>query len=204
MNLHDAIRLAVSAVVLSLFACSGDTEPARPSPAATVGTEMPPGTYGEQPVPSAPAQRTAHAELQSAPGVPIKGSAQFTSEPDGVRANVQIEQATPGKHGIHVHEKGDCSDIPGKSMGSHFAPGHKEHGLPGAAARHLGDLGNIEVGADGRGTLEIKVEGAMLDDGPHSYVGKALIVHEKEDDLSTQPSGNACARVACAVIVEAP
>ena len=72
-------------------------------------------------------QRCAQSEgrLQSAPGVVVEGEAEFTPTQNGVRATVQIENATPGMHGIHVHEKGDCSDIPGKSMGSHFAPDAK-------------------------------------------------------------------------------
>ena len=192
----DAHVLAAAAV---LIACSQDAEPARPSPAAAMGSEMPPGEFGAQPIPSAPAQRTARAELQTAPGVPLQGSAEFTSEPDGVRARVQIDKATPGKHGIHVHEKGDCSDIPGKSMGAHFAPGHKEHGLPHSPARHLGDLGNIEVGSDGKGQLEIKVATATLDDGPNSFAGKALVIHEKED-IGTGPSGESGSPIACGII----
>jgi Cu-Zn family superoxide dismutase len=149
-------------------------------------------------VPTTP-QRGAKTELERAPGVELQGGAEFSSEVDGVRAYVRIEKATPGKHGIHVHEKPDCSDIPNKSMGAHFAPDTKEHGLPQSPKRHLGDLGNIEVGPDGRGQLEIKVLTATLDDGPRSFADKALVIHEKED-VGTGPSGESGPPIACGVI----
>jgi Cu-Zn family superoxide dismutase len=193
-----ALVLAHALLAAWLLGCSQGAEPARPEPTAAMGSEMPPDTYGAQPVPSQPL-RGAKAELQTAEGIALTGSADFVAEPDGVRARVQIEKAAPGKHGIHVHEKGDCSDIPGKSMGSHFAPDHKEHGLPQSPTRHLGDLGNIEVAADGKGQLEIKVLTATLDDGPRSFAGKALVIHEKED-IGTGPSGESGTPIACGLI----
>jgi superoxide dismutase, Cu-Zn family len=110
-----------------------------------------------------------------------------------------VEDAQPGRRGVHVHERGDCSDIPGKSMGSHFAPQGHEHALPGTPQRHLGDLGNIEVTGDGNGILQIKIDNATLDDGPNSFVGKALVIHEKED-VGTGPSGDSGSPIACAII----
>lgn len=191
---------AVALAAVTLLACGGSGEPAEPEPAASMGSEVPPDEYGAQPSPAAPPeQRSAKAEFETAPGVELKGNAEFTSTAGGVLARVQIEDATPGKHGIHVHEKGDCSDIPGKSMGSHFAPDGHDHGLPGTPARHLGDLGNIEVSADGKGQLEIEAATATLDDGPRTFAGKALVIHEKED-VGTGPSGDSGTPIACAII----
>jgi Cu-Zn family superoxide dismutase len=143
--------------------------------------------------------RTASATLQAAPGVKLSGKGEFTSGPEGVRARVKIADARPGKHGIHVHEKGDCSDIPGKSMGPHFAPDAKQHGLLDSQVRHLGDLGNIEVAEDGSGDVDVLVPNATLDSGASSYVDKALVIHEKED-VGTGDSGESGTPIACAVI----
>lgn len=170
-------------VVMSTLGCSKTDEPAGAS--ATSGSES--------------STRSASAKLQPAPGVALSGQAEFTYGPEGVRARVKIQDATPGKHGIHVHQKGDCSDIPGKSMGDHFAPGAKEHGLLESPVRHLGDLGNIEVSADGAGAIDVLVPNATLGEGTHSYLGKALVIHEKED-VGTGPSGESGTPIACGVI----
>jgi Cu-Zn family superoxide dismutase len=169
---------------MSAIGCSKGEE--HPAGASSSGSEM-------------SGAKSASATLQAAPGVTLSGKAEFNAGPEGVRARVKLADATPGKHGIHVHQKGDCSDIPGKSMGEHFAPDHKEHGLLDAPARHLGDLGNIEVAADGTGAVDVLVPTATLDDGTHSYVGKALVIHEKED-VGTGPSGDSGTPIACAVI----
>jgi Cu-Zn family superoxide dismutase len=142
----------------------------------------------------------AEAKFEDAPNVDLEGEAEFQPVPDGVRALVKIENATPGEHGIHVHENGDCSDIPGKSMGQHFAPDENPHGLPEASVHHLGDMGNIEVGPDGKGKLDFVIKDATLTKGsPNSLLGKALVVHEKQD-IGTQPSGDSGTPIACAVI----
>jgi Cu-Zn family superoxide dismutase len=170
---------------MSAVGCSKGDEPAGASSSA--GSE------------TAAQARSASATLQAAPGVTLGGKAELTSGPEGVRARVKLQDATPGKHGIHVHQKGDCSDIPGKSMGEHFAPDAKEHGLLDSPVRHLGDLGNIEVAADGTGAVDVLVPSATLDEGTHSYLGKALVIHEKED-VGTGPSGDSGTPIACAVI----
>ena len=111
-----------------------------------------------------------------------------------------LEGIEPGDHGAHVHEKGDCSAADGASAGGHFNPQTKDHGLPGAEKRHLGDLGNITIGKDGKGTLDITAPGANLKaSDPASFVGRSIIVHAKKDD-GGQPTGNAGDRVGCGVI----
>jgi Cu-Zn family superoxide dismutase len=111
-----------------------------------------------------------------------------------------VEGISPGEHGAHVHEKGDCSAPDGASAGGHFNPAANPHALPSTVPRHLGDLGNITVGADGKGTLEIVAGGANLKAGdPNSFAGRAIIIHEKQDD-GGQPTGNAGGRIGCAEI----
>src|SRR5690606_33627677 len=102
-----------------------------------------------------------------------------------------------------VHENGSCEPgedgTPGGAAGDHFAPLGNPHGAPGDSARHVGDLGNVEAGADGRaqGTF---VDPVVTLDGAHAIVGKAVVVHSGEDDLTSQPSGDSGDRVGCGVI----
>ena len=85
------------------------------------------------------------------------------------------------------------------SAGGHFDPEHQPHGGPHSAKRHVGDLGNVT--ANGRGVAEIKITDSVVQlHGPHSIIGRSLIVHAKADDLKSQPAGNAGDRIACAVI----
>jgi len=96
-----------------------------------------------------------------------------------------------------VHENPDCSAPDAKSAGSHYNPDSHPHGLPTASEHHIGDLGNIEVGADGKGKLQITMPGANLKAGdPHSFLGRSVIIHEKIDD-GGQPVGNAGGRIGC-------
>ena len=131
----------------------------------------------------------------------FSGWASFTEQPaGGVKVMVHVEKAPPGTHGLHIHEKGDCSDPEGKSAGGHFNPGAMDHAGPMDEKHHAGDLGNIEVKADGTGDLKIASKMLTVKEGPNSVVGRAVIFHEKADDLKTQPTGNAGGRLACGVI----
>jgi superoxide dismutase, Cu-Zn family len=147
----------------------------------------------------APAQ--AKAQIESRSGSKVTGMATFTELPGGgVKVVVHIEQAPPGMHGLHIHEKGDCSDPEAKSAGGHFNPTSMAHAGPMDPEHHAGDLGNIEIQADGTGHLEITSKMLTVRPGPNSVVGKAVIFHEKPDDLKTQPTGNAGGRLGCGVI----
>lgn len=144
----------------------------------------------------------AEAQLTAAEGAEVAGKATFVEEPDGVRVVLELDEAPSGKKGVHVHLRGDCSDITGESMGPHFAPDSEQHALPTEGSdRHLGDLGNIEV-QDGKGRLEIKIPEATLGaDDATTFLGRALVVHSGEDTGSTQqPSGGSGTPMACGVI----
>lgn len=127
------------------------------------------------------------------------GIVTFTAVEHGVRVAGEFSGLTPGKHGFHVHEFGDCSAPDAASAGGHYNPTGMPHSMPASADRHVGDMGNIEAGEDGRGRIDYVDEMLSLN-GEHSIIGRGLIVHEKEDDLTTQPTGAAGARVACGVI----
>src|SRR5690606_27554788 len=125
--------------------------------------------------------REAEADIEPAKGMKLKGEVDLEETSDGVEIEVEIKDASPGMHGFHIHEKGDCSDLPGESMGAHFNPDGKAHMLPHEGdARHLGDLGNIEVGDDGKGEAKFTVKGANLQEGhSHSLLGRSFVVHER-------------------------
>src|SRR6185436_18273527 len=130
----------------------------------------------------------------------VTGKVTFTQTADGIEVVAELTGLAPGKHGFHVHEFGDCSMADGKCAGGHFNPEGMPHAGPDDAKRHVGDLGNLE--ADGQGHATYKRTDSMIKlSGPHSVIGRALIVHAKPDDFKTQqPPGNAGDRIGCGVI----
>ncbi|MDQ6808470.1 MAG: superoxide dismutase family protein [Verrucomicrobiota bacterium] len=141
----------------------------------------------------------AIAVLQPTTGSTVAGTVTFTTVGDAVKVVADITGLKPGKHGFHVHEFGDCSDPKAASAGGHFNPTNHQHGAPDATDRHAGDLGNIDADASGKAHVEISDKMLKLN-GTDSIVGHAVIVHEKADDLKTQPTGDAGGRLACGVI----
>jgi Cu-Zn family superoxide dismutase len=141
----------------------------------------------------------AIAVLHAAGGSNVAGTVTFTAAGNEVKVVADITGLTPGKHGFHIHEFGDCSAPDAMSAGGHFNPTNHHHGAPDATDRHAGDLGNIEADASGKAHLELS-DPVMKLNGSDSIVGHGVIVHEKADDLKTQPTGDAGGRVACGVI----
>jgi Cu-Zn family superoxide dismutase len=141
------------------------------------------------------------AVLSPASGSNVRGTVTFTRENDKVRVDATISGLAPGKHGFHIHEKGDCSAPDASSAGGHFNPTGMQHGGPGDTQRHVGDFGNLEADAGGNAKYSQAFSNLMLD-GDASIIGKAIIVHEKADDMKTQPTGDAGGRVACGVIAK--
>jgi len=132
-------------------------------------------------------------------GNTVTGTITFTKADDGVKVVADLQGLSKGKHGIHIHECGDCTSADGNSAGGHFNPTSKSHGAPMDEMRHEGDMGNIEADAAGKAHLEY-IDKAISLEGPTSIIGRSVIVHKNEDDFKTQPTGNAGARVACGVI----
>lgn len=129
----------------------------------------------------------------------VTGTVRFTQQRDGVRVQAEVSGLTPGRHGFHVHEKGDLSKADLTSAGGHFNPTGDPHAAPSASRRHVGDLGNLEAGPDGRARADF-VDPKLQLAGRYSIIGRAVIVHEKADDLRSQPTGDAGGRVAGGVI----
>ena len=141
----------------------------------------------------------AIAVLHPTKGNKVQGTVTFTKETDGVRIVADLSGLTPGEHGFHVHEDGDCSSADGSSAGGHFNPEDQPHGAPDSEARHVGDFGNITADASGKAHYDRIDKDATLG-GKDSVIGHAVIVHAKADDLKSQPSGDAGSREACGVI----
>jgi superoxide dismutase, Cu-Zn family len=127
----------------------------------------------------------------------VEGRVTFTQAEEGIHVTGEISGLTPGKHGFHVHEFGVWSPD-GKAAGGHFNPTAQKHGEREASKRHVGDLGNIEANENGNATIDF-VDPHLTFRGPHSILGRGLVVHEKADDYG-QPVGNAGGRVAVGVI----
>ncbi len=141
----------------------------------------------------------AQAQLQPTQGNQTAGTVKFTKRGDDTLVEINLSHLSPGVHGFHVHEKGDCSSPDGLSAGGHFNPAGQQHGSQDGP-HHQGDLGNVTAGEDGMVNLNIHVHNLAIS-GDDGVVGRAVIVHAAPDDLKTQPTGNAGKRLACGTIV---
>jgi Cu-Zn family superoxide dismutase len=148
---------------------------------------------------AAPARATAG--LEATKGSKTIGEADFEQVGNKVRVVIFADRLKPGQeHGLHIHEKGDCSSGDGMSAGGHFNPHGKPHGHPSSSERHAGDLPSLKADKSGRAKVQVEVDGLTVTPGPASVIGRAVIVHADPDDYKTQPTGNAGARLACGVI----
>ena len=224
--MRNAVTLGSLSIVLALVACKKEEE--NPAPAKQNAAEKSevqtktepaaePKTAAEEkpavePKPTAEPKPTteerpegvvAEAKITSASGSKVEGIVYFSNEGDKVKIHSKIQGLTPGQHGFHVHETGDCSAPDAKSAGGHFNPAGMDHGAAMDGARHIGDLGNVladEQGISDR-SLELPNEYISIKDGDkHNVIGRAVVVHGGADDLDSQPSGNAGPRVGCGVI----
>ncbi|XP_050666761.1 superoxide dismutase [Cu-Zn]-like [Leptidea sinapis] len=135
----------------------------------------------------------------------IQGNLTFTQlDEHKVRVEGVIAGLPPGQYGFHVHQKGD---ITGGclSTGPHFNPENKDHGHPNDENRHVGDLGNIEFDENSVSRIDF-VDSMISLYGPHCILGRAVVLHEKQDDYGrgrhpdSRKTGNAGGRAACGVI----
>ncbi|HWW26942.1 MAG TPA: superoxide dismutase family protein [Caulobacter sp.] len=147
----------------------------------------------------------ATAELTGADGKAI-GTATLTEAPHGVLLRIEAKGLTPGWHGLHFHEKGDCGAPDFKSAGAHVhTTSTVVHGLLNPAGNDNGDLPNLFVAADGSATTElfsplVSLNGAGGRPALLDADGSSIVIHASPDDYKTQPIGGAGARVACGVV----
>src|ERR1035438_8328155 len=120
--------------------------------------------------------------LYATQGNTATGTITFTKTPEGIKVVADLQGLSKGKHGFHIHEFGDCSSPDGMSAGGHFNPDAKPHAGPMDMMRHEGDMGNIE--ADDAGKAHMEYTDKMLSfEGPHSILGRSVILHKSEDDF---------------------
>ena len=148
-------------------------------------------------------RKAATADLKDAKGRSV-GAAKFKETKGNVEMSVKVMNLPAGVHAIHVHEKGACDAPDYKTAGGHFNPAKKQHGLQNPQGHHAGDMPNLTVSAKGKGTFRATLHGATLagsgDNSMFHQGGTSLVIHEKQDDMKTDPAGNAGARIACGLI----
>ncbi|MCK6406870.1 MAG: superoxide dismutase family protein [Rhodocyclaceae bacterium] len=143
---------------------------------------------------------TAEAVLAPTKGNAVQGKVTFREEEGKVLVTASVSGLTPGAHGFHIHEKGDCSAPDATSAGGHFNPHGKPHGHPGHGEHHAGDMPELVADASGNASLSASLSGITIGGGAANIIGRGVIVHAAPDDFKTQPTGNSGARVACGVI----
>ncbi len=145
--------------------------------------------------------KVVEAVLEPTKGNKVRGHVRFTARDNVLVIDAMVTGLTPGKHGIHVHENGDCSAPDASSAGGHFNPDGHMHGGPASAIHHAGDLGNLDAMNDGTAKKEVITSDLSLS-GRYGVIGRSVVVHADADDYHTNPGGNSGARVACGVIRE--
>ncbi len=139
--------------------------------------------------------RVARAELEARSGSRALGSVTLTPAGDKLRVEVRVVGLTPGSHGFHIHESGDCSAADAMSAKGHFNPTGKPHG------QHAGDLPNLVADASGKVATSVELSPQFqLNEGPNGIIGRSVVIHAGADDFISQPAGNSGARVACGTI----
>ena len=182
------IALLAAASALALAACGTTPSPSSPSTTTVV--------------PTTSTAKQAVAVLASASGSLVSGSVTLTPMGKGLHLTGEVGGLPAnGTHAFHIHEKGDCSAADASSAGGHFNPTGQPHGRAGQGAHHAGDADNLVADAKGVARVDAHLGGLSLGNGAANDVaGRAVIVHAAADDYSSQPAGNAGARVACGVI----
>lgn len=213
-NRH-ARTLSLTAAMLMLAACEPPTESGsmndrapgnashapdeiqQPTSAEVTGMEDPGPVTGARTA----ATSMARADLETASESGAGGTLAFAQSDGYLLITGDIIGLTPGVHGLHVHEIGDCSAPDASSAGDHYAPRSSQHGAPTQTEdmHHAGDLGNIVADADGKAAVDA-IDDSLTLSGPETIIGRAIVVHADPDDLVSQPAGNSGDRVACGVI----
>ncbi len=139
------------------------------------------------------------------PDTTVTGTVTFDQDGDKVKMNLQISVPKEANKvvAVHIHETGACGDM-GKAAGGHWNPSNQSHGKWGSASFHAGDIGNVNLDANGNGTMEMETDlWSIGGDASKNILNHSIIVHSGADDYTTQPSGNSGSRIGCGVIQQA-
>lgn len=190
-NATRHFSILTAALAFALAGCASTVPSAEPAAAAPVKPMTGPSTA-----------KQAQANLASASGSIVSGKLTLVPMQAGVHVSGELGGFSPGStHGFHIHEKGDCSAADASSAGGHFNPAGQPHGRAMGGAHHAGDSDNIVADANGVAKIDTHIDGVSLGGGAgNDIAGRAFVVHAASDDYTSQPSGNAGARVACGVI----
>lgn len=183
MNRFVAITTVIAAVGLVGLCGAAYAQNTKPDGAASQSNEL-----------------RALAVIRPASNSDVHGTVSFVSVKDGVRVKVSLEGLKPGLHGFHIHQYGNCTASDASSAGGHYNPEQQRHGGPHAAHHHAGDFGNIRADKQGRVETQMTFDFISIDGADNPIIGRAVMVHAGKDDLESQPSGAAGARVGCGVI----
>ncbi len=194
MNVHRHVSILTAALLLALSGCA--------STASTSSPAAMPATSASKPMTRTSPAQQAVVNLASASGSLVSGKLTMVPMGDDVHLTGTIGGLRAGSnHGFHIHEKGDCSAADASSAGGHFNPTGQPHGRAMQGAHHAGDSDNIVANASGVANIDSHIMGVTLGGGAaNDIAGRAIVVHAAADDYTSQPSGNAGARVACGVI----
>ncbi len=165
------------------------------------GCATPPPKLPPPPAKTLPFQ-FARVNVVPVSGTLVSGSLRLIAQADGVYLTGEIGGLGRGRtHAMHIHERGDCSAADGSSAGGHFNPAGVAHGRAGSGAHHAGDMDNVVANDAGVARVDMQVRGVTLGGGgPTDIIRRAIVVHASPDDYSSQPAGNAGARIGCGVI----
>ena len=144
-------------------------------------------------------------ELKDAMGKPVGTATITAAKKGGVLIHLKVHDLPAGEHAAHIHAVAKCEGPAFTTAGGHFNPEMKKHGLQNEMGPHAGDMENFKVGSNGKADVQLVDTHVTLADGPDSLFtngGTALMIHAQKDDMHTDPTGNAGARIACGTITK--
>lgn len=142
----------------------------------------------------------AEAKMEARSGSSVAGMVSFSQQGNTLMVEAKISGLTPGEHGFHIHESGDCSAADASSAKGHFNPGAKSHGHHAGMERHGGDMPNLVADAYGNASFKAEVSMLTLGSDATGIMNRSVVIHADPDDYKSQPAGNSGKRIACGTI----
>ena len=197
--LHRSLLLSIVALASGLIlSCNNSSDSSKAADSASNSTTTVSATDNTS------GTQTAVATLSGTEAdTTVEGTATFTQEGTGnvkLDLSVTVPKMANKTVAVHIHEHPDCGMM-GKNTHGHWNPTNKQHGKWGTGDFHSGDIGNVSLDANGKGTLTMDTDlWSIGGDSTKNILNRAIIVHSGVDDYKTQPTGNAGSRIGCGVI----